>query len=123
MAVTVYQQVFADRDKTRVHVTVVDESGTVLDRRFADYEAYPLKQIADEHAQYMLCVLKRSMSPSRVIYDCNVRGRIEYTATPGGGFKGELVWHPRFGETKKARLQWAEPAPEENEQDEEESEE
>lgn len=118
MTITVYQQVFADRDKTRVHVTIVDGSGAVLDRRFCGYEPYPLKQIADEHARHLLRVIGCSLDAEKVIIDCNVRGRVEYTATPGGGFKGELVWHPRFGDVKGPRLQWAEPA----EEDEEESE-
>ncbi|GIP13992.1 MULTISPECIES: hypothetical protein [Paenibacillus] len=123
MTITVYQQVFADRDKTRVHVTIVDGSGAVLDRRFCGYEPYPLKQIADEHARHLLRVIGCSLDAEKVIIDCNVRGRVEYTATPGGGFKGELVWHPRFGDVKGPRLQWAEPAPEEPEEDKEESEE
>lgn len=123
MTITVYQYVFAEGTKTRVHTTFVNEAGAVLNRNMANYEAYPVKQIADEHAQYMLRVLKRSLAPDRVIYDCNIRGRFEYTATEGG-FKGELVWHPRFGKAeKKVRLQWADPAPEEPEDDEEESEE
>ncbi|MDU2239369.1 MAG: hypothetical protein E7E23_02235 [Paenibacillus sp.] len=123
MTITVYQYVFADGTRTRVHTTIVNEAGAVLDRNIANYEAFPLKQIAEEHAQYMLRVLKRSLAPDRVIYECNIRGRFEYSATEGG-FKGELVWHPRFGKAeKKVRLQWADPAPEEPEDDEEESEE
>ncbi|MNN76802.1 hypothetical protein D3C81_1932110 [compost metagenome] len=70
----------------------------------------------------MLRVLKRSMSVDRVIYDCNVRGRVEYTAT-AGGFTGELTYHPRFGKVEKVRLQWADPLPEDPEEDKEEAEE
>ncbi|MNP64193.1 hypothetical protein D3C76_1596730 [compost metagenome] len=58
------------------------------------------------------------MSPDRVVYDCNIRGRLEYSATPSG-FRGEMVSHPRFGKVEKVRLQWAEPAQEETEEDEE----
>lgn len=122
MTVTVYQYVFTDRDKTRVHTTLVNDAGAVLDRNIATYEAYPLKQIADEHAQYMLRVLKRSMSLDRVIYDCNVRGRVEYTPK-AGGFTGEMTHHPRLGKVEKVRLQWVDPLPEDAEDEEEESEE
>lgn len=118
MTITVYQQVFADRDKTRVHVTIVDGSGAVLDRRFANYEAYPLKQTADEYARYLLRVIGRSLGAEKVIIDCNVRGRVEYTATPGGGFKGELTYHPRMDKADNVRLQWAEPEPEEEDEEE-----
>ncbi|WP_410770122.1 hypothetical protein [Fontibacillus sp. BL9] len=111
MNVTVYQYVFTDRDKTRVHTTLVNDAGAVLDRNIAMYDAYPLKQIADEHAQYMLRVLKRSMSLDRVIYDCNVRGRFEYTPK-ASGFTGEMTYHPRFGDVEKVRLQWTDPLPE-----------
>lgn len=117
MTITVYQQVFADRDKTRVHVTIVDGEGAVLERRFNNYEPYPLKEIADEHASYLLRVLKRSLSPDRVIYDCNVRGRAEYTATEGG-FSGKLTYHPRLDKADSVRLQWAEPEPEEEDEEE-----
>jgi hypothetical protein len=113
MTVTVYQYVFANRDKTCVHTTLVNDAGAVLNRRIENYAAYPLKQIADEHAKYMLRVLKRSLSPDRVIYDCNIRGRVEYTATEGG-FSGKLTYHPR--------LQWADD-PDDSEQDEDEEEE
>lgn len=108
MTVRVYQYVFADRDKTRVHTTLVNEAGAVLNQRIENYDAYPLKQIADEHAQYMLRVLKRSLSPDRVIYDCNIRGRVEYTATEGG-FSGKLTYHPRLDKADNVRLQWADP--------------
>jgi hypothetical protein len=117
MTVTVYQYVFADRDKTRVHTTIINEAGAVLNRNISDYPAYPLKQIADEHAKYMLRVLKRSLSPDRVIYDCNVRGRAEYTATEGG-FSGKLTYHPRLDKADNVRLQWAEPEPEEEDEEE-----
>lgn len=56
----------------------------------------------------MLRVLRRSLSPDRVIYDCNIRGRVEYTATESG-FKGELTYHPRMDKADNVRLQWAEP--------------
>lgn len=121
MTVTVYQYVFADRDKTRVHTTIINEAGAVLNRRIENYAAYPLKQIADEHAKYMLRVLKRSLSPDRVIYDCNIRGRVEYTATEGG-FSGKLTYHPRMDKAENVRLQWADD-PDDSEQDEDEEEE
>lgn len=108
MTVTVYQYVFADRDKTRVHTTLVNEAGVVLNRRIENYASYPLKKIADEHAKYMLRVLKRSLAPDKVIYDCNVRGRFEYTAAPSG-FSGKLTYHPRLDKADSVRLQWAEP--------------
>jgi hypothetical protein len=117
MTVTVYQYVFADRDKTRVHTTIINEAGAVLNRRIENYAAYPLKQIADEHAKYMLRVLKRSLSPDRVIYDCNIRGRVEYTATEGG-FSGKLTYHPRMDKADNVRLQWADdPDDSENDDD------
>lgn len=127
MTITVYQYVFADGTRTRVHTTIVNEAGAVLDRNIANYEAFPLKQIAEEHAQYMLRVLKRSLAPDRVVYDCNVRGRFEYTPK-AGGFTGEMTYHPRFGDVEKVRLQWADPLPEDlddtdDDKDEEETEE
>lgn len=121
MTVTVYQYVFANRDKTCVHTTLVNDAGAVLNRRIENYDAYPLKQIADEHAKYMLRVLKRSLSPDRVVYDCNIRGRVEYTATEGG-YKGELTYHPRMDKADSVRLQWADD-PDDSEQDEDEEEE
>lgn len=121
MTVTVYQYVFADRDKTRVHTTLVNEAGAVLNQRIENYDAYPLKQIADEHAKYMLRVLKRSLAPDRVIYDCNIRGRVEYTATESG-FSGKLTYHPRMDKAENVRLQWADD-PDDSEQDEDEEEE
>lgn len=108
MKVTVYQQVFVSNDKTRTHVTIVDSKGNVIERRFMDYEAYPLAQIAAQNTQVLLRVLKRSLSPKNVIYDCNVRGRYEYRAT-SSGFKGELLNHPRFEEKETARIHWMEP--------------
>ncbi|MDU7472107.1 MAG: hypothetical protein E7L01_01920 [Paenibacillus macerans] len=117
MTVTVYQYVFADRDKTCVHTTLVNDAGAVLDRNIATYAAYPLKQIADEHAKYMLRVLKRSLSPDHVIYDCNIRGRVEYTATDSG-FSGKLTYHPRRDKAEDVRLQWADPEEDREEMDE-----
>lgn len=117
MTVTVYQYVFVDRDKTRVHTTLVNDAGAVLNRNIANYEAYPLKQIADEHAKYMLRVLKRSLAPDRVIYDCNVRGRAEYTATESG-FSGKLTYHPRLDKADSVRLQWADQEPDDYEKEE-----
>lgn len=112
MAITVYQYVFADHDKTRVHTTLVNEVGAVLDRSISTYEAYPLEQIAGEHAQRLLRVIARSLPEvGRVIIDCNVRGRIEYTAAVDGGWAGEMTYHPRFGSVEKVRLQWADPLP------------
>ncbi|CAM4390620.1 hypothetical protein U9M73_17660 [Paenibacillus phoenicis] len=65
----------------------------------------------------MLRVLKRSLSPDRVIYDCNIRGRVEYTATESG-FSGKLTYHPRMDKADNVRLQWAEPEPEEEDEEE-----
>lgn len=114
MKITVYQQVFVSADRTRTHVTIVDDSGKVIARRFIDYEAYPLSQIAFKNTQTLLRVLKRSLSPDCVIYDCNVRGRYEYRAT-SSGFKGELLNHSRFEEKEPARIHWVEPPSEEEE--------
>ncbi|MBP1905501.1 hypothetical protein J2Z32_002131 [Paenibacillus turicensis] len=116
MTITVYQQVFVSGDKTRAHVTIVDSSGKVLGRRFTDYEAYPLAQIAADNTQFLLRVLKRSLSPKRVIYDCNVRGRYEYKAN-SGGFEGMLLSHPRIDEKDTPRIQWVEPSTEDEEED------
>ncbi|MNJ63345.1 hypothetical protein D3C77_592400 [compost metagenome] len=116
MTITVYQQVFVSADRTRTHVTIVDDSGKVIDRRFSDYEAYPLGQIALENTQTLLRVLKRNLSPDCVVYDCNVLGRYEYRAT-SSGFKGELLSHPRIDEKDTPRIQWAEPILEEEEEE------
>lgn len=116
MTITVYQQVFVSGDKTRVHVTIVDSKGKVIERRFTDYEAYPLAQIAAENTQALFRVLKRSLSPNRVIYDCNVRGRYEYKAT-SSGFEGTMLSHPRIDEKDTPRIQWVEPSIEDEEED------
>lgn len=116
MTITVYQQVFVSVDRTRAHVTIVDSKGKVIERRFTDYEAYPLAQIAAENTQSLLRVLKRSLSPKRVIYDCNVRGRYEYKATTSG-FEGKMLSHPRIDEKDTPRIQWVDSLPEEPEEE------
>jgi hypothetical protein len=116
LKVTVYQQVFVNGDKTRTHITIVDSKGRVIERRFMDYEAYPLAQIAAENTQVLLRVLKRSLSPKNVTYDCNVRGRYEYKAT-SSGFEGKLLSHPRIDEQDTPRIQWVESSTEDEEED------
>lgn len=114
MILTVYQQVFVQGASTRTHITIVDESGAVLERRFATYEAYPLYTISQDHREFVLKALRRSFDVEKIVYDCNVQGRSEFT--PGGrGWNVEPISHPRFGKYTQSRVIWHDPQPDDEE--------
>ncbi|WP_223068102.1 hypothetical protein [Paenibacillus caui] len=116
MVLTVYQQVFVQGASTRAHITIVDGTGVVLERRFSNYEPYPLYSVAREHRELTIKALQRSLNVDKIIYDCNVLGRVEFTPK-GGGWDFELINHPRFGAANlNKRVVWHE---QQKEQDEE----
>lgn len=119
MIITVYQQVYVEGSRTRAHITIVNDRGIVVERRFANYEAYPLYNIARDNRLHTLKVIRRSMDVEKVIYDCNVQGRVEFIPK-GSGYECVGISHPRFGEAPSStRLIWQEPRKEENEIEEE----
>lgn len=117
MIVTVYQQVFVEGAKTRVHVTITNENGAVLSRRFMDYDAFPLYQIAKENRETTASAVRRSLSAEKIIYDCNILGRSELVPN-GGNYKITLISHPRFGPSSANRMEWVEPPTEDDTEEE-----
>ncbi|WP_449601053.1 hypothetical protein [Paenibacillus sp. Marseille-Q9583] len=112
MIITVYQQVYVCGANTKVHVTITGTDGEVIARKFVSYEAYPLATIADTHRAGLLRTLRRSFELETIIYDCNVRGRIEYTPKRSG-WKTKQINHPRMYPAETPRIAWEEPTPEE----------
>lgn len=115
MNMTVYQQVYVSADKTKVLVILVDEEGSVIDRHFLTYEAYPLAQIAWEAFEHVTKVLRRCFDADTIVYNCNVIGRYQLTKKDRG-YVRQLLENRLIGKKSGKKVSWVEPAEENSEE-------
>lgn len=111
MNMTVYQQVYVSVDKTKVLVILVDGEGSVIDRRFFTYDAYPLAKVAREAFEHVTKVLRRCFDADTIDYHCNVLGRYQLTKKKLGYAK-HLLESRLTSKKTDVRVSWAGPAEE-----------
>lgn len=115
MNMTVYQQVYVSADKTKVLVILVDGEGSVIDRRFFTYDAYPLAKVAREAFEHVTKVLRRCFDADTIDYHCNVLGRYQLTKQERG-YDRQLLESRLIGKKSVNKVSWVEPAEENTEE-------